>query len=139
RPRVLLVADPRERGLQQPDHRGEDLLARQPGEAQVVLDPLADPREGGGEGEQAVVFRLVARLAPARVVAVLLAALRVPAGRLEMPARTGADPDVRPGGRDGERLDTVNLLRVAHRPALVIDVAETGRGPPAPDARHHVA
>ena len=55
------------------------------------------------EVEHAFVLRAVAHLAPARMVAVLLAAPVVAAGRLDVAVGVGADPDIGPGRRDRQR------------------------------------
>ena len=71
-----------------------------PGRREVRVDALADRRQQPGEGDHPLELRAVAVLAVARVVAVLLAAPGVATGRLQVAARVGADPDVRPGRRD---------------------------------------
>ncbi len=123
-PGVLLVADADQRLLQELDDRRQDLLARQAGPRQVAVSALADAGQRLPEGEHPLVLRLVAHLAPARVVAVLLAPLGVTPGRLEVAQRIGADPDVGVGRRDAERLDPRQLPRVADRPAVEADVTE---------------
>ena len=51
--------------------------------------------------------------APVRVIAVLLAAARVAAGRLQVAARIGADPDVGPRRRHRQPGDPLQLRRMA--------------------------
>src|SRR5207244_10740173 len=68
-----------------------------------------------GEGDQAVELSLVAHLAPGGMIEILLAAALVVAGGLQMPARPGANPDVPPGGRHGEALNTPQGVRVGDR------------------------
>ena len=77
----------------------------------------------------------VAHLAPARVVAVLLAPLGVAAGRLEVAVGVRADPDVRPGRRDREGADARQRRLVAHRLPVRHPVGEARAGTPARDAR----
>ena len=98
--RVLGVADADQRGLEEAHDRGEDLLPGKPGRARSAVDARAERRQPLGEGEQPAVLGLVADLAPARVIAVLLAALGVAAHRLDMPVRCGANPHLGPRGRD---------------------------------------
>src|SRR5207248_511068 len=70
-----------------------------------------------GERNQTSVLHLVAHLAPARVIAVLLAAAGVPSDGLKMTARIGTDPDVGPGRRNHERSDALELGRIADFPS----------------------
>jgi len=72
------------------------------------------------------------------VVAVLLAAPRVPARRLEVPARIRADPDVGPGRGDGQGADSLPL-RPTYRLVLSPEVVEASAGATAPDAGLDVA
>src|SRR5437868_2568742 len=76
RARVLLVADPFARPLEKSHDRRENLLAREARPGEVALDPRADARQRAAEVEHPVVLGAVPLLAPARVVAVLLAAPR---------------------------------------------------------------
>src|SRR2546423_14459698 len=82
--RVLVVADPDESLLEQPDDRRQYPLARETGAPEVRRDPPADARQGAREVEEAGVLGRVARLAPPVVVAVLLPPSRIPAGRLHV-------------------------------------------------------
>ena len=132
--RVLVVADADQRQLQQPNDRGEHLLARQAGPGEVVVDPLADRRQRASEGDQPLELGGITPRAVPRVVAVLLAARG-----LEMAVRPGRDPDVRPGRRDHDLADPLEDFRVADRPAVGIAVGEAAAGPPAGDARAIVA
>ena len=68
-----------------------------------------------------VVFRLVAHLAPARMIAVLLAPARVAAGGLQVAVRVGADPHLGPGRRDRQRADAPQRLGIADRRAVRAD------------------
>src|SRR5262249_14428548 len=97
--RVLFVADANERLLEQPDDRGEDFRARKARSPQVGVGTTTNPGKRAAEVDEAAVLARVADLAPLRVIAVLLAAARVAAGRLEMTARLGTDPDVLPRRR----------------------------------------
>jgi hypothetical protein len=69
------------------------------------------------------------------MVAVLLAAAGVPAGRLEVAVGLGADPDVGPGRRDGELPDPFQDLGLADGLAVGIGVGEAFPLGPPPDAR----
>ena len=123
-PRVFVVADPDERLLEQLDDRGQDLVLRQSGTPQVGVGAAAHARQRLREADQAVVLRLVADLAPPRVIAILLAAARVAAGGLKMAARVGRDPDVLPCRRNHQRPDAVQLGLVAQHAASGSQIGE---------------
>src|SRR5262249_20411720 len=111
---VLLVADARSRRLEQPHHRREHFLARQAGAREIARNASPDGLRRGRARAPPAVFRLVAHLAPAPVVAVLLALARVAAGRLKVAVVGAANPHVAPGRRDGERADAAQRAPVAH-------------------------
>src|SRR5690606_29221131 len=131
---VLVVADAHQAGLQELDHGREHLLAGQAAKGEVLLDALADRRQGLAEGQGVLVLLAVAHLTPARVVAVLLAALRVASGGLEVAVGQGADPDVRPRRRDGQPADAGDGLLVADGPAGGVDITEAAAGLDAPES-----
>src|SRR5437867_5181796 len=93
---ILLVADADSGLLEEPDDRGQHLLQRHPGPFQVAVRLLADLWQGRCEGQHPVVLDRIADLAPARVIAILLAPSSITPGRLEMAPRVGADPDFGP-------------------------------------------
>src|SRR6185312_1901022 len=64
-------------------------------------------RQGLPEGDHPRVLGAVALVAPARVITVLLAPAGVASGRLQVAVGVGADPDVGPGGRDGQLADAL--------------------------------
>jgi hypothetical protein len=90
----------------------------------------AELRQLLGEAEHVVELLAVALFAPLRVVEVLLASRGVDPGRLEVPSGIGADPHVLPRGRDHELLQPQDLVWVADRVSVRVDVAE------APAAAH---
>ena len=108
----------KKRHLHQPHDRGQHPLARQTAALQIRFDAGADQRQRLGEDQQLAVFRLVAHFAPARVIAVLLAAALVAAGRLQMAVRVEADPHIGPGRRDRQRANAPQRLDVAHQRAV---------------------
>ena len=81
----------------------------------------------------------VAQLAPARVVAILLAPARVAAGRLQVAALVVADPDVGPCRRNGEPADTLERRRIVHALAFRADIGERRSRCLAPQPRLLVA
>src|SRR5882724_5933479 len=107
--RVLVVAHADQRLVEQHHHGGEDLAPRKVPGAQIALHALADLGEDFAELEHAAEFRLVARLAVQGMVAVLLAAARVARSRLDVPFGVRAYPDVGPGRRNREGVDSLAL------------------------------
>src|SRR5918996_1170232 len=87
-----------------------------------------------GEAGHRLELLPVAPLAPEVVVAVLLAAGGVGPGGLDVAERVGADPDVLPGGRDGELTDAVDHGGFGDAVALLVEELEALASPPAPDA-----
>ena len=100
-----------------------------------LLHPLPQLGKRAREIDHRVELLPVAALAPAVVVAVLLASPRVHPGRLDVPQRVRADPDLLPGRRDGEcpdPLDDVVVLDPLAR--RVVEVLEAPPPPPASDS-----
>ncbi|VWC30193.1 hypothetical protein BPS26883_06363 [Burkholderia pseudomultivorans] len=122
--RVFRVADARERRVEQPDDRRDDLLARHAGPREVARDAGADTRQRERERGHSRILVRVARRSPLRVIAVLLAPARVAAGRLQMAARVRADPDVGVRGRNRERVDSRDLVRIADPLAVLRVIRE---------------
>ena len=112
--RVVLRADPEEAAVEQPDGAGEHLARAA---SRPARGPCATRARSCGSAARELDHRVellgVAPLAPAVVVAVLLAPGGVDAGRLDVAHRVGADPDVLPGRRDGELADPLEHARLA--------------------------
>src|SRR5262249_40594005 len=109
---VLLVADADARYLEQADDRRQNFLAWQARPREVAFDRCANLGQRRRERDHSAVFRLVANRAPARMVPILLSALCVTAGGLDVAVRERADPDVLPRGRDHEGPDPPERRRV---------------------------
>ena len=93
-----------------------------PGRPRSRVDAARGSPAAPGRTRSAARTSPTSRRAPvAGVVAVLLAAPRVAAGRLEVAVRVRADPDVGPGRRDRERPDPVERLVVADPPSVGVD------------------
>jgi hypothetical protein len=112
---VFGVANAKEGRLHQADDCGEHPFPRQTVPPQIGPDALPDCRKNTAKDQHLAVFRLVADLAPTRVIAVLLAAALVPSERLDMAAWIGTDPDRGPGGWDRQRTNALQSIEVAHR------------------------
>ena len=115
--RVLGIADAHLRRIQQLHHQREHLLARQARALQVATHAVSQPAQRLAEAQHARVLVIVARAAPVRVIAILLAAARVASGRLQMAAWIGADPDVFVRRRYREFRDARQRARIADAPA----------------------
>ncbi|MNF74345.1 hypothetical protein D3C84_563750 [compost metagenome] len=123
-PCVLSVADSDQRGIQQGDDGGHDFVAAEAWRGQQRFQLLAQFRQGLAEISQARVFVGVAHFAPARVIAILLAAAGVAAGGLQVTARIGANPHVGVGRWHREGIDAPDFLGGGDTLTRRIEVAE---------------
>ncbi len=124
--RVLLVPDPEEGQLQQPDHGGRDLLAGEASHAEIVGHPPANPRQPLTEANHPLELVDIASIAEPGVVAVLLPSAGVAARGLEVAVCNRADPDVGPRRGNGQRPDPSPGRRIGHAVARRLQVFETG-------------
>src|SRR4051812_10958580 len=124
--RVVLGADPEEPAVEQPDRTGENPVPGDRPLPEIPLHPVAQLRQRVREVEHVLELLPVPALAPAVVVAVLLAAASIHAGRLDVAEGVGADPDLLPGGWDRERPDAREKLPVLDPLAgALVDVVES--------------
>ena len=128
---------PDERRLEQADDGRQHLAPRQAAAGRGL--PRRCCRMAGqrfGEGDHPAVFRFVAHRAPPRVIAVLLAALRVAAGRLQVAVgvRGRSRPRSRPGGWPACGCARSSLLVGDRRPRPV-EIARTVRRARSPAVR----
>ncbi|MNE09113.1 hypothetical protein D3C80_1017810 [compost metagenome] len=124
-PRVLGVADADQGDLQQAHRRRQDLVPAGAAQGQVMLHPLAQARQLAGEVGQAVELVAGGVTRPVGMIAVLLAASRIAARGLDMAVRARTDPDVLPGGRNGEGADAVQRSCVADRQAGAVAIRKS--------------
>src|SRR5258708_3112934 len=123
--RVLLVADPRIRHLEQ-SHDGRDhLLAGQAWLPKVTSDAPPDSWQGASEADHARKLVCIANRAPCRVVQRLLAAPSVAAGGLEVTPRPRGNPDILPGGRNDEIPDPLQGGVIRDPPAVRAEIGGT--------------
>src|SRR5262245_10453950 len=87
RTHVLFVADTNQALLEQLHDRREDLVSRQTLLRQVAIRSATNLRKHIGKRLQTIELRLVAMGAPRRMIAMLLAAFRVPPSCLQVTAR----------------------------------------------------
>ena len=128
---VLGIADPDQRVVEQPDGRGDDTFEREVAAPHVGVDPLAEDRQRMAEVDQRLELGLLSGALPFGVVAVLLAALGVAAGRLDVTVGVDAEPHVRPRRRDHEPAQALDRLAIPQRRALDVEVDEAAPAPPA--------
>ena len=121
--------------IEQPDDRGDRASLPSPRCAQIGLDPRAQPGQRAAERRRSSsYFARLARLAEIGVIAILLAALLVPADRLDMAVGLGAEPGVAIGGRQADRVQPVDLVAIGDALALGIPIAPAVAHLPAGDA-----
>src|SRR4029079_3887413 len=106
------------------DDGSENLITTQAALAHVFVHHLADAWQGACEGQQPPVFRFIANTAPVGMITVLLASARVASRRLYVAVRRGADPHIRPGGRNCELADASRLGAILQRLARRRQVPE---------------
>src|ERR1051325_72412 len=138
-PNVLRVSDADGRRVQQADDCGEHPLAGQAGKPKVAGHPGPQPRKRPADGGHPPILRLVSRVPPPVVVAVLLPSPGVAAGGLEVAVGNGADPDVRPCGRNGQGADPGERFRRPDPATARTEVYEAVALPFAPDAGRRIA
>ena len=109
---VVLVADADERRVEQMHDGGEHLAAAEPWRCACARRSAGAARGSmRAERDHALVLVGVARLAPARVIAILLAPARVAARRLDVARRRRRRSRRLVGGRHGELADAVERRR----------------------------
>ena len=91
--------------------------------------------ECDGELEHPIELLAVAAPTPGIVVEVLPPPRRVRPDCLQVPQRVGTDPDVAPGGRDGERADSLELAHVSNWAPVFAAILEAAPSPAARDPR----
>ena len=122
--RVLVVAHPDQRGLEQAHDRGEHFLPGKPRTSEIRSHPSAERWQPLGEQQEAPVLGRIPDLSPARVIAVLLATPGVSAHRLDMPVRRGANPHLGPRGRDHQGANATPRREIADGGPVCRSVAE---------------
>ena len=132
-PGVLVIADAHQRAVEDTDRGRQHQCSAERPLAQVPRHALAQFRQRGGEIEDMQEFRQLPPFPPAGVVDVLLAAAGVATGRLDVPVRIRADPDVGPGGRNDQALDPRSRL-FSDGPALAVEIGEAMPGSAPPQA-----
>ena len=104
----------------------------------MVVDGLAQGRQGLGEREHVLELGALADLTKPGVITILLAALGVAAGGLDVAVGLGADPHIRVGRRDRQGTDAVERALILDLPAARPDIDEPFSDLPAADPRPFV-
>ncbi len=123
--RILLVADTHQRRFQQACNRRQHFLARHPVTREIPLHLRPDPRQYPAEQQHLPVFAFIADLTPTRMVAILLAAARIPPDRLQVPVRIGTNPHIFVSRRDGELADPGQRVLIADLAAIGMAIAKS--------------
>ena len=122
--RVFLVADPDQRGFEQPHDGGQHAVARERRRLQVAHDAPAQRRQRPSERQQAAVLGRVAHLLASAGGSDTACVRAVAAGGLHVAIGARADPHARPGRRNHQRANARKRRCVAnHTPVgIAIDV-----------------
>lgn len=120
--RVFIIADADERGIEQGNDQGDDLVLGQAAPVQVLVAAFANDGQLCRERQHAVELGLPSQLRPDGVVQVLATPLLVDPGRLQVPAGITADPHRLPGRRDPQLLDTLKMFFGGDSFCMMIDV-----------------
>src|SRR5215217_769785 len=137
--RIALGTDPEPAEIDEPHGHRADALVGKMLVLHVFGHRLAELRQVLREPDEPVVLRLLLALPECVAVPVLLAPRGVDAGRLDLRAGAGRDPDIGPRGRNGERANALELCLVRDLPSGRVDIAKAPLRPrpaPPPSARH---
>src|SRR5438105_6691944 len=137
--RVSLRSDAKPREVDQPDRGRRHAVGMERIERHVLAHRDTKLGQPLRESNELVVLRLLLTGAKLRVVEILASTRFVDPGRLEICPWSWRDPDVTPGGRNDERFDSRELLRIGDRVSARVDVAETplrSHSTPTPLASH---
>src|SRR6185295_154318 len=136
--RILIVADTDQGFVQQLHDRGENLAPAQFRRAQVPFGTLPDGRQHFAEFQHVPKFRLIARIAIARMVTVLFPAPGIARRGLYMTVGIRRDPHISPCRRNDECIDPAPLLRIRDPFPVRLEKNPSLAGPAAGDAGHAV-
>src|SRR5262249_354679 len=103
----------------------QDPLFGQAGQCQIVSNFAANPRKHASEEDHPSEFGLLAHRPVSRMITILLAALRIPPGSLQMAVGMAAAPNVFPFGSNQQRPDAKKNRRIANQASVRIVVAES--------------
>lgn len=103
--RIFGIADPDQGFFKQVDHGGQNLLARETGQAHMRVDSGTNSGKPPREVQHVRVLRLIAPRPEILVIDVLLATAGIPSRCLDMPIAPRTYPNFGPRRRYGERPD----------------------------------
>jgi len=128
---ILGVADPDQRGVEQPNGGGDDAFERELAAPHVGVDPLAQDRQRMAEVDQRLELGLLSGTLPFGVVPVLLAPLGIAPGRLDVTLGVDAEPHVGPRRRHHQPAQALDRFAISQRRTLEVEVDEAAPAPPA--------
>src|SRR5437764_11922213 len=108
-------------------------------QSQLLCDTFADFGQCFTKGNHATILRLVAHLAPARMVAVLLTPFRVTPCRLNVSIWPGAYPYIGPGRWYAERAKTFQFFLVVYWFSIKANITKVFTSSLTPYARVGIA
>src|SRR5262249_55774570 len=117
------------------NHCCQNFLPWQSPQSHMLVHFLSDGGKSNREGDDVLVLGAFPHLAETRMVAVLLAALRVTARGLDVAVSPRANPDVAPGRRDCQSPDPFLHVRLTELRPVGSGVRESFSRLPAPYAR----
>src|SRR5215813_4458090 len=105
----------------------------------MIVHSVADLRQAFRKAQHAMKLRALPHLAKTRVIAILLTALSVAPGRLDVTVRLRTNPHLRPGRRYDQGFDALQGSRIVNPHAIRARIPEPFSGPVASDARSLIA
>src|ERR1051326_3611703 len=136
---ILFITNAQSSCVKQPHYGCQHLLMWQPWQRQVPGNACADLGQCLTEGYHTTIFRLVAHLAPVRMVAILLATFCITSGRLNVPIWPGAYPHMGPGRWYTERANTFQFFAVVYWFSIKADITKVLTNPLTPYTRCGIA
>ena len=136
--RIFGVPDAHPCGVEEAHHDGQNLFARQARERKVQAQPSAQTGQRFREIGHPLEFLPLAQKAPLRVIAILLAATRVAARRLDVATRIRADPDVVVRGRNREARNALDFCRLGQRSTVGELILEMLAAAKTANSRHGI-
>ena len=136
---VFLVANANSGLGEQAHNHRQHLCFRQPLQCQITSQDPTQVRKSFAKTHQLGEFPGVARLAPPRMVAILLSPASVATGCLQMASRIRTDPNARVSRRNRETADTIQHFSIAYATLPAIEIEEALARSPSRDPRHVVS
>src|SRR5438477_4398775 len=91
---------------------------------EILHDTFSNTWKYFSKDDELIVFCLVSYLSPLRMVTILLASFGITTSCQYMSTISWTDPDIRPGGRNTNLLNTLKLVRVTYWFSIHPDIAK---------------